>query len=144
MSHQHLNFGELLRAKGYRLTRQRQLILDAVCETGGHASPDAICARVRKRAPAINRTTVYRALEFLCEMGLITSTLARNGHLTYEIAGEEHHHHLVCNTCGREKTIPDEFVAPMLAAIGQAYNFHIVELTHLSLFGVCAKCRSAH
>jgi Fur family ferric uptake transcriptional regulator len=142
MSHQDLDLGTLLHAKGYRLTAQRQLILDAVCEAGGHATPDEITERVQTHSPAINRTTVYRTLEFLCDIGLVTSTTTHGGHLAYELASEEQHHHLVCRQCGDEKTIPHQLVAPMLTAVSKAYDFQVVELTHLSLFGVCAACRA--
>src|SRR5262245_13361962 len=113
MSHQNLDLGTLLHAKGYRLTAQRQLILDAVCEVGGHATPDEITERVQIHSPAINRTTVYRTLEFLCDIGLVTSTTIHGGHLAYELASGEQHHHLICRQCGEEKTIPHKLVAPM-------------------------------
>jgi Fur family ferric uptake transcriptional regulator len=142
MSHHNLDLGGLLHAKGHRLTAQRQLILDAVCEAGRHATPDEICALVQKHSPAVNRTTIYRTLEFLCQIGLVTSITKRGGHLAYELAGDDHHHHLICRKCGAEETIPHKMIAPMLAAVSKAYNFEVVELTHLSLFGVCAECRS--
>lgn len=141
MSHQNLDLGILLHEKGYRLTAQRQLILDAVCEAGGHAIPDEITERVQKHSPAINRTTVYRTLEFLCEIGLVTSTTTHGGHLAYELVGAEQHHHLICRACGAEQTISHKLVGPMLAAVSKAYDFQVVELTHLTLFGVCADCR---
>lgn len=142
MSHYDLDLARLLHEKGYRLTAQRQLILDAVCEAGGHATPDEITERVQSHSPAINRTTVYRTLDFLCDIGLVTSTTTRGGHLTYELAGKEQHHHLICRRCGDEETIPHKLVAPMLTAVSKAYDFQVIELTHLTLFGVCAACRA--
>ena len=143
MSHQNLDLGLLLHEKGYRLTSQRQLVLDAVCEAGGHATPDEITERVQQHSPAINRTTVYRTLEFLCDIGLVTSTTLHGGHLAYELAGKEQHHRLICRVCGDEKTIPPKLVAPMLSAVSKTYDFQVIELIHLTLFGVCTVCRKA-
>ena len=66
---------EKLREKGYRLTPQRELILDAV-DTLGHATPDEVLAEVRKKSSAVNVSTVYRTLEVLEELGLV-----RHAHL---------------------------------------------------------------
>ena len=59
-----------LRARGYRLTPQRQLVLEAVTELG-HATPEDIVAKVRQVASGINISTVYRTLELLEELGLV-------------------------------------------------------------------------
>ncbi len=65
-----------LRESGYRLTPQRELILQAV-ERLGHATPDEVLAEVRKQSTAVNASTVYRTLEVLEELGLI-----RHAHLS--------------------------------------------------------------
>ena len=133
----------MIRAKGHRLTVQRQLILDAVCQAGGHASPDDIHRIVQRRAPAINRATVYRALNFLCRLGLVTSTLGRHGRLEYEIAGPHPHHHLICQQCATRVELPHTQVAPLLEAIKEQFDFQVANHTHLSLFGLCAQCQAS-
>ncbi len=60
-----------LRAQGYRLTPQRQLVLPAVNELG-HGTPDEICLEVQRTAGGVNISTVYRTLELLEELGLVT------------------------------------------------------------------------
>ncbi|MBW8806906.1 MAG: transcriptional repressor [Catenulisporales bacterium] len=62
-----------LRAKGYRLTPQRQFVLQAVASLD-HATPEAICEEVRRTARGVNLSTVYRTLELLEELGLVTHT----------------------------------------------------------------------
>ena len=57
MSHESVNLAALLRREGYRMTMQRQVVLDAVCEAGGHATPDQIYEIVQRSSEAINRTT---------------------------------------------------------------------------------------
>lgn len=142
MSHQDLDVAARVRAHGHRLTPQRQIILDALCDAGGHATPDDVYARVRDRSTAINRTTVYRTLSFLCDTGLVTSTTSASGHLEYEIAGQRPHHHLVCQQCGAATEMPHEPVGPLWERIRDEYGFAVSHGTHLTLFGLCAQCRS--
>src|ERR687897_723206 len=62
-----LDWQQLLRDKGYRLTPQRELVLSAV-DRLGHATPDEILAAVREQSSAVNVSTVYRTLELLEEL----------------------------------------------------------------------------
>ena len=63
---------ELLRERGQRMTPQRQLILEAVQQLEGHISAEAVHAQVAARFPQVNISTVYRTLELLQELGLVT------------------------------------------------------------------------
>ena len=74
-----------LRQRGYRLTPQRQLVLEAV-DTLEHATPDDILVEVRKTASGVNISTVYRTLELLEELGLVSH--AHLGHGT--LGGDLH------------------------------------------------------
>ena len=89
-----------LRAKGYRLTPQRQLVLQAVTELG-HATPDDVHAWVAERDLAVNLSTVYRTLELLENLGFVTHTHLSHGAPTYHPASDHQHAHLVCHDCGR-------------------------------------------
>ncbi len=141
MSVQDLDLATVLRTKGYRLTTQRQLVLDAVGKVGAHSTADDIYERVHAQAAAINRATVYRTLHFLCSIGMITSTSLNGGRLAYERTPAEPHHHLICARCGDTQTLSHELVAPLLATIATTHDFEVVDTLHLSLFGVCAECR---
>ena len=132
----------LLHQRGERLTIQRQLVFEAICASNGHTSPEEVYEYVHERAAAINRTTVYRTLDFLCTVGLVTSTTAQGGHLVYEAVKQERHHHLVCRMCGSNITLPHTFIAPLVERIATVYGFVVAETTHLSLAGVCAECRA--
>jgi len=84
-----------LRAKGLRLTPQRQLVLEAVRELG-HATPEEVADRVRASHPGINLSTIYRNLETLENVGLVQHTHLGHGGATYHAAEELTHLHLVC------------------------------------------------
>jgi Fur family ferric uptake transcriptional regulator len=88
-----------LHTHGYRLTPQRQVILEVVRQAGKHVTPEQVYETVRSQNPAINRATIYRTLDFLCEQRLIVAM--RWGSQTYyEIARQTPHHHLICRSCG--------------------------------------------
>ena len=97
--HDQLNFLDQIRSQGYRVTPQRQLILDTLCRLGGHATPAELYQQVRPQMPSLNQATVYRALDFFCELNLATKT-EWGGSSVYEIIGAVPHHHLICRRCG--------------------------------------------
>lgn len=140
MSHHEQDYVTSLRAQGYRVTPQRQTILDAVCAGGGHTTLPEIYARVQATSPAINLATVYRTLDFLQQAGLIVAADI-GGHTVYEIAGPTPHHHLVCQVCGREEHIEPGLVQAFFTAVAQAHDFD-VEMHHVVLNGRCAQCRA--
>ena len=104
------------RAQGKRVTPQRQLILDAIRVAGGHVTPNEIFRRVSAKSPAVNRSTVYRNLDFLCEMRLVVAAQI-SGKMHYEIAGVQPHHHLVCRNCDSVEEISHQTVKNHMTAI---------------------------
>ena len=77
-----MELAQSLRERGYRLTPQRQLVLEAVTELG-HATPEDVHAWVVERAEGVNISTVYRTLELLEEIGLVTHAHLSHGAPTY-------------------------------------------------------------
>jgi Fe2+ or Zn2+ uptake regulation protein len=140
MSHDLKTITSQLRQSGYRVTPQRQLILDAVCELGGHVTPDEVVAHVQKISPAINQATVYRTLHFLSEQEIVTVTQLMDGRLGYEIAGEEPHHHLVCHECKGAIELPHSALRHLFSRALEEYDFAI-DMNHISFFGLCASCQ---
>jgi Fur family transcriptional regulator, ferric uptake regulator len=141
MSHNMTSIAEQLRATGYRVTPQRQIILDAICILGSHVTPDAVYAQVQKVVPSLNRATVYRTLHFLAEQRILTATLLADGRLNYELAGAKPHHHLVCRDCGASTELPHSILQRVFTEVKNRYHFHI-ETNHISFFGLCGHCHS--
>jgi len=127
-----------LRARGYRLTPQRQLVLEAVAEIG-HATPEEIAAAVRRTASGCNISTVYRTLELLEELGLVRHTHLGHGAPTYSMAGTEDHVHLVCRDCEGVEEVPAEVVAEVVSRMSDERGF-TVDVGHFTLFGRCREC----
>jgi len=130
-----------LRARGYRLTPQRQLVLEAVGELG-HGTPDEIVTAVRRTASAVNISTVYRTLELLEELGLVEHTHLGHGAPTYSVATDDGHVHLVCRSCGDIDEVPPSVVEPVVAELARTRGF-AVDVGHFAVFGRCRDCVSA-
>jgi Fur family ferric uptake transcriptional regulator len=128
-----------LRARGYRLTPQRQLVLEAVA-TLGHATPDEIATTVRETARGVNISTVYRTLELLEELGLVTHTHLGHGPPTYHAATDDDHVHLVCRVCGQVTETAPDLVDGVVTALRESEGFQ-ADVGHLAIFGTCRGCR---
>lgn len=139
MSHNTIDYQEIIHAAGHRVTPQRVLILDAVCEEGGHTTLGAVYARVRHVDPSIDRSTLYRTLKLFVDLGLVVSADTGDGETYYEIAKPHRHHHLVCRQCGKEEEIEHTLLQRMFDQMLQEYGFK-VNTDHLVLFGLCNKC----
>ena len=129
-----------LRMKGYRLTPQRMMILSAIENSNNHISAEEIYAQVVTKYPHVNISTVYRTLELLERLGLVTKTDLGGGRVRYHPAEKGHHHHLVCTECGAVIDLDESTLARLEDVLLQRYNF-AAQLRHLAIFGYCAKCR---
>lgn len=129
-----------LHEHGFRITPQRQLVLEAV-ERLQHGTPETILAEVQKTATGVNLSTVYRTLEVLESVGLVTHAHIGHGSATYHAVDEDLHIHLVCDRCAKVMSVPalvaSHFVAELLSEQGFA-----TDLTHMAIHGLCASCQS--
>ncbi|MCA9940835.1 MAG: transcriptional repressor [Anaerolineales bacterium] len=140
MSHYRLNYLDRIRELGHRVTPQRQLVLDTICERGGHATAREVYEQVRLTAPSVNRATVYRALDFFCALNLVAKTELA-GRTVYEMMGEEPHHHIVCTACGQVAFVPDTLFDELAAQLWEQHGFRVA-LQHMALAGKCRHCLS--
>jgi Fur family ferric uptake transcriptional regulator len=127
-----------LRARGYRLTPQRQLVLEAVGELG-HGTPEEIATAVRRTASGVNISTVYRTLELLEELGLVQHTHLGHGAPTYSVASHDDHVHLVCRDCGLVDEIESSVVDDVVRRVSAERGFS-VDVGHFAVFGRCKAC----
>jgi Fur family transcriptional regulator, ferric uptake regulator len=131
---------DTLRAGGYRVTPQRQLVLEAVARLE-HATPEEIHAEVRQTAHGINVSTIYRTLELLEQLGLVKHSHIHHGAPSYHLTEHAHHVHLVCRQCEQITEVDQSAVAPLVVALEEGQGFQ-TDLGHLTVFGLCASCRS--
>jgi Fur family transcriptional regulator, ferric uptake regulator len=127
-----------LRSRGYRLTPQRQLVLEAVGELG-HATPEDISTAVRRTASGVNISTVYRTLELLEELGLVQHTHLGHGAPTYSVTTDDDHVHLVCRGCGEVQEAAVDVMGEAVRRLADERGFAL-DVGHVALFGTCARC----
>ncbi len=128
-----------LSEQGYRLTPQRMMILSAIENSRDHISAEEIYTQVAAKYPHINISTVYRTLELLKKLGLVTETNLGEGRVRYHPADKGHHHHLVCQECGTIIDLDESVLSSLKSALLQEYKFS-ADLRHLAIFGRCVKC----
>jgi Fur family ferric uptake transcriptional regulator len=126
-----------LHERGFRMTPQRQLVLDAV-QRLGHATPEQICTSVQREAPAVNITTIYRTLDLLERLGVVRHTHLGHGAPTYS-AREHEHVHLVCHRCGSVTEVPTELLDELAVRLHADHGFRL-DATHVALSGACEDC----
>jgi len=131
---------QALRERGLRATPQRRLVLRAVSELG-HATPEQVCEFVQEQSASLNLSTVYRALELLEGLGVVSHTHLQHGSPTYQVADHVDHLHLVCRRCGSITEADLALARPLAEAVNAGHGF-VTDLSHLSLHGLCGNCRS--
>jgi len=132
---------EKLRAKGYRLTPQRELVLRAV-ESLGHATPDEVLKAVHEESSAVNISTIYRNLELLEELGLVRHSHLTDRAPTYHSTSIPQHVHLVCRSCHAIIDAKPEEFATLAETLQEQHGF-TTDIGHLTVFGTCAECADA-
>ena len=133
------DIASVLSKQGYRLTPQRLMILSAVENSHDHISAEEIHAQIVAKYPNVNISTVYRTLELLKRLGLVTETDLGEGRVRYHPVEKGHHHHLVCRECGAIIDLDESLLTPLKSALLQEYKFS-ADLRHLAIFGRCVNC----
>ena len=116
------------------------MILEAVEAADGHISAEEIYTRVCARYPYLNISTVYRTLELLKDLELVTETDLGDGRVRYHSIKKGHHHHLVCHKCGQIIDLDESVLSPLKDVLSREYKFD-ADLKHLAIFGRCGKCQ---
>jgi Fe2+ or Zn2+ uptake regulation protein len=128
-----------LRARGFRMTSQRLVILHVLCHARTHLSPSEVYKQAKQDLPSLTEPTVYRTLEFLAENELAHPAHTGNGHLTYEIAGNDHHH-IVCRLCGSEMEVEHTHLETLYQKLESATGYLRID-SHMTFFGICPACQ---
>ena len=128
-----------LSEQGYRLTPQRLMILSAMESSHDHISAEEIYAQVAAKYPHVNISTVYRTLELLKKLGMVYEIDLGEGRIRYHAEGSGHHHHLVCQSCGKITDIDEATLSSLKDSLLRDYGFS-ADLRHVGIFGLCEGC----
>ena len=130
---------ETLKLRGYRMTPQRRAIVDAIMSSNGHIAALQIAQKLEKKLPGINASTVYRTLDLLEEIGVVSHTHLGSG-AEYHLTGEHEHVHLVCSNCHRTESLPLDALEPLRKKLLKEHDF-LPDFTHFAISGLCSRCR---
>ncbi len=136
----HTKVLESLKASGHRITAQRLLVLTALARKRSHVSVDEILHDVQRSYPFIDVATVYRTLQWLKDLHLVTE-LDIGGAARFELNDPEiaPHHHMVCQVCGEAFNLPPEYLAEFQSTLKREFGFE-PDVAHFAIGGRCATC----
>ncbi len=131
---------QTLKESGHRPTPQRLMILSALRHSKGHITASQVLEQVKETYSYIDLSTVYRTLDMLKQMRLVSETHMGGDQHSYEWIDDVRHHHLICQGCDRVVLLDDTMLESLGANILNTYDFD-VDIDHLAIFGTCGECR---
>ena len=130
---------ELLRSRGLRMTPQRRAIVAEIMAAEGHISPAVVARRVQERIPGVNASTVYRTLDVLEGLGILSHAHLESGP-EYHRSSDGRHVHLTCSRCGAQDSLTLQEAERLKQLIVRHHGFS-PDLTHFAISGLCASCQ---
>jgi Fe2+ or Zn2+ uptake regulation protein len=130
-----------LKRRGHRVTPQRAVILETIAHMERHVTAQEVYDQARRRLPGLHLATVYRALEGLQQAGMVDPFHAGPGLTRFALTQQDHPHgHLVCQRCGRTVAFDPGMAHELAQQVDQRHGYQ-VNLSHLTLRGLCPDCR---
>jgi Fur family transcriptional regulator, ferric uptake regulator len=134
-----------LRLKGFRLTPQRETILDIFYNLpdGQHLSAEDLQRLLQQKGADISLATSYRTLKLLASVGVLRELDFAEDHKHYELSGnpDSPHHHLICVSCGYTEEFEAQTVAALAVSLTTAKGFSLTDV-QLKVFGLCQDCQN--
>jgi Fur family transcriptional regulator, ferric uptake regulator len=129
-----------LRARGGRVTPRRRAIVEVLAQhSERHVDADELIYEIRARLPEVAPSTIYRTLNALEEIGVISHIHLGHGPATFHLSSADHRH-LVCTSCEAVIAIPADLVRGLVDEVRHEYGFSIQE-EHFAMTGQCEACR---
>lgn len=126
-----------LKAHNYKLTPQRELILDIMLSNQGYLSVKDVYEKVREVFPQVSIDTVYRTLSLLKSLNILNEAVIGNN-IMYVVKKQLHNHTMRCLKCGR---VFEMEVCPLELLMDQIKDFEVVD-HKIEIVGYCKECRS--
>jgi Fur family ferric uptake transcriptional regulator len=132
-----------LKERGFRMTRQRQILLDLLDQSGKHLDAESLYKLARGKDPKLNRVTVYRTLKLLKQGGLVDELdllhFEGDQHY-YETRAKQEHAHIICLRCGKVEEYFGESLQKLRRQVEEHFGFQVV-LTRTEVGGYCSHCQ---
>jgi Fur family transcriptional regulator, ferric uptake regulator len=118
------------------------VLIDVLASVEGHVTGAELVDGCRAIDPATTPSTVYRTLDVLEELGVVSHSHGPGGRQEFHVNGAGDHGHLLCSSCGQTWELGAGEVRPLVVGLRQGRRFE-VDVDHLTVEGRCADCRSA-
>lgn len=139
-----MEFRKALKKGGYKLTNQRQAVLEVISQNREkHLSTEEVFGELKKKYPNIGLATVYRTVQLFEKIGLVQRVSLDDGRLRYQMADPEEkheHHHLICLVCGDVMDVQEDMLELFEEKIFSQKGFKVTN-HKVNLFGICEKCQ---
>jgi len=138
---------EILSQHGYRLTGPRAAIVETMLQYDRPFTAEQLVAALRPSDAAaetrqIGRATVYRTLEILASVDVLTRLIQADGHPAYIWDTPGHRHHLVCTGCGTAVSFTSCPVSEIVSSLTRETDF-VIQDHMLEVFGLCPRCQAS-
>jgi Fur family transcriptional regulator, ferric uptake regulator len=135
---------QALSQAGYRSSAPREEVIGAIAELGCSITAREISDLLRERGSGVGLASIYRALELLDRLGLVQRFDVGEGVARYEakLPGGDHHHHLVCDSCGTVEPFEDDALEDAIHGLSSKTDFTIAA-HDVTLHGECPACRAS-
>ena len=132
-----------LEREGYRLSAPRSAVVQTLADIGCSVTAKEISDRLHERGQEVGLASVYRTLELLDKLRLTRRVDAAEGVARYEPIGPsgEHHHHIVCDSCGQVSTFEDSELERAIERLANRVDYAI-DGHDVTLRGECPTCRA--
>lgn len=129
----------LIKARKKRITKTRESVLDTIYN---YAKPVSAPEILKKSGLKVNKTTIYRELDFLLGQNLIKEVKISPYIIHYESSSLGHHHHLICQSCGSvEEIVCEELEGPMTILEKRVSQKFSIKNHNLEFYGTCFSCQ---
>jgi Fur family transcriptional regulator, ferric uptake regulator len=131
---------EQVRVAGHRRGAAQRAVVELLASESCCLTAQEIFDRLRGGGRRVSLASVYRTLDLLSELGLVQRVEVGQGSARFErTAAEDHHHHLVCNDCGRVEAFSDERLERAIHGVASKVGYD-VEAHDVVLHGACGDC----
>ncbi|MBM4393860.1 MAG: transcriptional repressor [Deltaproteobacteria bacterium] len=132
---------EALGESGHRAGGAREAVIDLLARQSCCLSAQEISERLGESGRSVGLASVYRALELLHELALVQRVDLGDGNTRYEPIqpGGEHHHHAVCDRCGRVTAFEDRSLETALERLAGRLH-HSISAHEVVIHGNCERC----
>jgi Fe2+ or Zn2+ uptake regulation protein len=130
------NFRKILQDAGSKVTTGRLLLLEKLAK---ESKPLSALRLQKKLDGALDKVTLYRALQSLTKVGVLRQVDFRHDHTHYELnLYRRHHHHIVCTHCGKI----EDAQCTLKPSLKKDSSFKTILDHAVEFFGVCVRCAS--